>query len=80
MALPAKTMPACPRNNNAQNFKYGIVKAERLKRYKILFCKILAMPLDTQKSIADTKCRDTLLMLPNPENSNFERVLGSATE
>ena len=53
--------------NNARNVKYRISQSQNiLKRYNILFCKILAIPLDTQKSIADTKYRDTLPMLPNP--------------
>ena len=39
----------------SQNVKYLIVKAENIKKMQdedTFFCKILAIPLDTQKSIA----------------------------
>ena len=41
-------------------------KNQKDTRYKILFCKIQQIPLDTQKSIVDTSIGDTLPILPNP--------------
>ena len=42
-------------------------KNQKDTRYKILFCKIQQIPLDTQKSIVDTSIGDTLPILPNPD-------------
>ena len=49
-------------------------KNQKDTRYKILFCKIHAIPLDTQKSIADTCIGDTLPILPSPGEQVIAKV------